>query len=175
METYRWTSTKSGLLFLGISLPSLLSIPMARYGRSWNRRRTIAIELILALFPLSVLRLAEVPTLSHQIMFVALVTCVGLFMTTSQAQVMAEISDAVRDIESKNGIDNRKSGMGTGYAFCNVAIAIGQFLGPIIAGYARLHLGWGGMTLILGGISGSVGLLSLLINRPRTPTRLIDG
>lgn len=147
---------------------------MAKYGRTWNRRRTVAIELILALFPLSALRLAEFPTLSRQILFVALVMCVGLFMTTSQAQIMAEVSDAVREIESKNGIDNRtRSGMGTGYAFCNVAIAIGQFLGPLVAGYARLQLGWGGMTLILGGISGSLGFLSLLINRPRTVVSVV--
>lgn len=165
METYDWSSTNSGLLFLGISLPSLLSIPMAKYCRSWDRRRTVAIELILAFFPLSALRLVEMPSSSHQVSFVAFVTCVGLFMTTSQAQVMAEVSDAVRQIEAKEGIDSRKkSGMGTGYAFCNVAIALGQFLGPIVAGYARLGLGWGGMTLILGGISGFVGLVSLFVN-----------
>lgn len=165
METYRWSSTNSGLLFLGISLPSLLSIPLAKYGHSWNRRRTVAIELILAFFPLCALRLIETPSSSHQVFFIALVTCVGLFMTTSQAQVMAEVSDAVREIEYKNGIDSRRrSGMGTGYAFCNVAIAIGQFVGPIVAGYARFGLGWGGMTLILGGMSGFVGLSSLFIN-----------
>ena len=100
--------------------------------------------------------------------------CVGLFMTTSQAQVMAEVSNAMREIESKNGIDNRtRSGMGTGDSFCNVSIAIGQFLGPLVAGYARLQLGWGGMTLILGGISGSLGFLSLLINRPRTGVSVV--
>jgi hypothetical protein len=32
---------------------------------------------------------------SHQIGFIALVTGAGLFLTTSQAQVMAEVSDAV--------------------------------------------------------------------------------
>jgi MFS family permease len=138
---------------------------MAKYCQSWDRRRTVAIELILALFPLSALNLVETPSSNHQVCFVALVTCVGLFMTTSQAQVMAEVSDAVRQIEVKKGIDSRKrSGMGTGYAFCNVAIALGQFLGPTIAGYARLGLGWGGMTLILGGISGFVGLVSLIVN-----------
>lgn len=78
---------------------------------------------------------------------------------------MAEVSDAVREIEVTIGIDsNQRSGMGTGYAFCSMAIAIGQFLGPLVAGYARLGLGWGGMTLILGGISGFVGLLSLIVN-----------
>lgn len=87
-------------------------------------------------------------------------------MTTSQAQVMAEVSDAVREIEEAHGVNsNQRSGMGTGYAFCSMAIAIGQFVGPLIAGYARLAFGWGGMTLILGGTSGFIGLLSLIVNR----------
>ncbi|KAJ5751964.1 hypothetical protein N7520_008881 [Penicillium odoratum] len=41
METYNWSSTNAGPIFLGISLPSFLSIPMSRYGRNWRRRRTI--------------------------------------------------------------------------------------------------------------------------------------
>lgn len=163
MEKYQWSSTKSGLLFLGICLPSLLSIPLAKYGQGLNRRKTVAIELILALFPFAALPLIEKPSSAHQICFVALVACIGLFMTTSQSQVMVEVSDAVREIERKNGIDARKkSGMGTGYAFCSVSIALGQFLGPLIAGFAKLGLGWGGMSLILGGTSAFVGLASLL-------------
>ncbi|KAF3026185.1 hypothetical protein E8E15_008528 [Penicillium rubens] len=165
MEAYKWSSTNAGLVFLGISLPSFLSIPLSRYGRDWKRRRTIAIELILAFFPLVALRITDGPSPSHQIGFIALVTGAGLFLTTSQAQVMAEVSDAVREIEVTRGVDpNQRSGMGTGYAFCNMAIAIGQFVGPLIAGYARLYLGWGGMTLVLGGTSAFIGLLSLIVN-----------
>ncbi|KAJ6191387.1 hypothetical protein N7519_001408 [Penicillium mononematosum] len=165
MATYKWSSTNAGLVFLGISLPSFLSIPLSRYGRDWKRRRTIAIELILAFFPLVALRITDGPSPSHQIGFIALVTGAGLFLTTSQAQVMAEVSDAVREIEVTHGVDpNQRSGMGTGYAFCNMAIAIGQFVGPLIAGYARLYLGWGGMTLVLGGTSAFIGLLSLVVN-----------
>jgi MFS family permease len=155
----------AGLIFLGISLPSFLSIPMSKYGRNWKRRRVVAVELIMALFPLVALRTTDGASSGYQIRFVILVVLVGLFMTTSQAQVMAEVSDAVREIEVAHGIDsNQKSGMGTGYAFCSMAIAIGQFVGPLIAGYARLVLGWGGMTLILGGTSGLIGILSLIIN-----------
>ncbi|KAJ5806254.1 uncharacterized protein N7503_003856 [Penicillium pulvis] len=166
METYKWSSTNAGLVFLGISLPSFLSIPMSKYGRNSKRRRVVAIELILALFPLIALRTTDGASSKHQIVFVVLVVVVGFFMTTSQAQVMAEVSDAVRGIEVKHGINsNQKSGMGTGYAFCSMAIAIGQFVGPLIAGYARMALGWGGMTLVLGGTSGVVGFFSLIVNR----------
>lgn len=165
METYKWSSTNAGLIFLGISLPSFLSIPMSKYGRNWKRRRVVAIELFLALFPLIALRTTDGASHSHQIGFVVLVVLIGFFMTTSQAQVMAEISDAVREIEMTHGINsNQRSGMGTGFAFCSMAIALGQFVGPLIAGYARLALGWGGMTLVLGGTSGLVGLFSLIVN-----------
>ncbi|KAJ5553031.1 hypothetical protein N7494_002409 [Penicillium frequentans] len=163
METYKWSSTKAGLVFLGISLPSFLSIPMSRYGRNWKRRRVVAIELVLTLFPLVALRTTDGASSNHQVGFVVLS---AFFMTTSQAQVMAEVSDAVREIEMARGINsNQRSGMGTGYAFCSMAIAIGQFVGPLIAGYARMALGWGGMTLVLGGTSGLIGLLSLIANR----------
>ncbi|KAJ5663872.1 hypothetical protein N7507_004603 [Penicillium longicatenatum] len=165
METYKWSSMNAGLIFLGISLPSFLSIPMSKYGRNWKRRRVVAVELVMTFFPLAALRTTDGASSSYQIRFVILVVLVGLFMTTSQAQVMAEVSDAVREIEVAHGIEsNRKSGMGTVYAFCSMAIAIGQFVRPLIAGYARLVLGWGGMSLILGGTSGLIGILSLIIN-----------
>ncbi|KAJ5148528.1 hypothetical protein N7448_000106 [Penicillium atrosanguineum] len=166
MQTYQWSSTNSGLVFLGVSLPSLLSIPLNRYGRNWNRRRTVAIELVLAIIPLAALRFTEENTPKHQIIFVALVVLVGLFMTTSQAQVMAEVSDTVRAIEAKHDVDSQKSsGMGTGYAFCNMAIAIGQFVGPLVAGFTRIKFGWAGMTFTLAAFSCCVGLLSLIMIR----------
>jgi hypothetical protein len=111
------------------------------------------------------LKWAQGNTLQHQIRFVSLVSCLGLFMTTSQAQTMAEVSDAVRHIEAKYGVDSTKgSGMGTGFAFCNMAIAMGQFIGPLIAGAVKVGLGWSAMNLILGLSSCGVGLLSFIIN-----------
>lgn len=165
MQTYNWSSTNSGLVFLGISLPSLLSVPLGKYGQNWNRRRIVPVELILTFFPVAALRFVQDDTTANQVGFMGLVTLAGLFITTSQSQVMAEVSYAVREIEMKRGIDSRaRSGMGTGYAFCNMAIALGQFIGPIIAGSARVKLGWEGMTLILGGTSCFVGVLSLMMS-----------
>jgi hypothetical protein len=69
-------------------------------------------------------------------------------MTTSQAESMTEVSDSVRQIEAKHGIDSTKSsGMGTGFAFCNMATAMGQFIGPLVAGVAKVGLRWSAMTL----------------------------
>jgi MFS family permease len=167
IETYQWAPTNAGLVFLGLTLPSFFSIPLAKYtrNRGWDRRKIVATELIFSSLPMAGLKWAEGNTLQHQILFISLVSFVGLFMTTSQAQTMAEVSDSVRQIEAKHGVDSTKSsGMGTGFAFCNMAIAMGQFIGPLIAGATKSELGWSAMTLILGTFSCGVGLFSLIVN-----------
>lgn len=32
------------------------------------------------------------------------------------------------------------------YAFCIMAIAVGQSIGPLVAGFTRIDFGWSGMT-----------------------------
>lgn len=167
IETYQWAPTNAGLVFLGITLPSFCSIPLVKYasGRGWDRRKIIANELVLCLFPMAGLKWAEGNTIQHQMLFMSLISFVGLFMTTSQAQTMAEVSDSIRHIEAKHGIDAKQSsGMGTGFAFCNMAIATGQFVGPLMAGTVKSALGWSATTYLLGLLSCSVGLLSLIVN-----------
>ncbi|CAI7659143.1 unnamed protein product [Penicillium bialowiezense] len=167
IETYQWSPTNAGLVFLGLTLPSFLSIPLATFTNKhgWNRRKIVAIELIVSSLPMAGLKWAEGPTIQHELLFVLLIFLVGLFMTTCQAQVMAEVSDSVRQIEARHGIDSSKSsGMGTGFAFCNMAIAAGQFIGPLIAGVTRLGFGWSVMTFMLGILSLVVGLVSFAVN-----------
>lgn len=164
METYGWTSTGSGLVFLALTIPSFSSILLGKYtSRHQNTRLVIALELLLSIFPMAALRFTELNTMNSQILFVCLLVFVGFFMTTTQALVMGEVSAAVREIEAECGIESGiSSGMGTGFALCNMAMATGQFVGPLIAGLAKIGLGWGNMTLILGGMTSSVGLVSLL-------------
>ena len=167
IETYQWSPTNAGLVFLGLTLPSFLSIPLATFTskHGWDRRKIVAIELIVSSLPMAGLKWTEGPTLQHELLFVVLIFLVGLFMTTCQAQTMAEVSDSVRQIEARHGIDTSKSsGMGTGFAFCNMAIAAGQFIGPLIAGVTRLGFGWSVMTFMLGILSGGVGLVSFVVN-----------
>ncbi|KAK9850236.1 hypothetical protein MYU51_012655 [Penicillium brevicompactum] len=167
IETYQWSPTNAGLVFLGLTLPSFLSIPLATFTskHGWDRRKIVAIELIVSSLPMAGLKWTEGPTLQHELLFVVLIFLVGLFMTTCQAQTMAEVSDSVRQIEARHGVDTSKSsGMGTGFAFCNMAIAAGQFIGPLIAGVTRLGFGWSVMTFMLGILSGGVGLVSFVVN-----------
>ncbi|OJJ40654.1 hypothetical protein ASPWEDRAFT_22816 [Aspergillus wentii DTO 134E9] len=163
-ETYGWSSTGAGLVFLPLTIPSFLSIPLSKHARRYGCRKVVAIELILSFFPIVALRFTEPDSPHNQILFMALLTLIGFFMTTAQAFVMTEVSDAIREIEVLLGVQSGKSsGMGTGYAFCNMAMATGQFIGPVLAGSTKLGLGWGMMAFILGGINCAVGLLSLVL------------
>lgn len=167
IETYQWAPTNAGLVFLGLTLPSFFSIPLARYTskRSWDRRKIVAIELVLCSLPMVGLKWTQGNTLQQELLFIALISFVGLFLTTCQAQVLAEVSESIRQIEARHGIDpDTSSGMGTGFAFCNMAIAAGQFIGPLIAGVAKIGLGWSTMTIMLGVLSCSVGLVSFIVN-----------
>lgn len=78
---------------------------------------------------------------------------------------MAEVSGTVRAIDAKYNVDSQKlSGIGTVYAFGdNMAIATGQFVGPLIAGFTIITFAWARMTLTLGAFSSCVGLLSLIM------------
>ena len=98
------------------------------------------------------LRFTERNNLPQQILLVGLLSILGVCLSASQALTMAEVSNAVHEIEAKHGCESEGSGMGRGYAFCNMAFAGGQFIGPVIGGLSRKHLGWGAMTLILAGI-----------------------
>lgn len=99
------------------------------------------------------LRLTESNDKTHQILLIILLSILGPCLTTSQALTMAEVSNAVHEIEEKHGTgETQGSGMGRGYAFCNMAFAAGQFVGPVLGGFSKGHLGWGAMTIILAGL-----------------------
>ena len=83
-------------------------------------------------------------------------------MNTLQALTMAEVSNAVRKIETRHGFtEEDSSGQGRGYAFCNIAFAAGQFIGPILGGLSKSGLGWGVMTLTLAAMCLVAGIPSV--------------
>lgn len=109
------------------------------------------------------LRWTEADNLNQQILFIGLLFVLGLCLTAGQALTMAEVSNAVLDIEEKHGAsESEGSGMGRGYAFCNMAFAAGQFIGPVLGGMSKGQLGWGAMTLILAGLCLLAGVPAFL-------------
>lgn len=161
-ETYNWASSGAGLIFLPLTIPSFLTILIGRHAERLGPRNIITTAFLTAIIPMIALRFTEVNNLAHQVVLVALLSVLGICLSAGQALTMAEVSNAVHEIEAKHGCDSASSGMGRGYAFCNMAFAGGQFIGPVIGGMTRGQLGWGAMTLILAGICLGAGVPAFL-------------
>lgn len=117
----------------------------------------------MAIAPIIALRWTEINNTLHQILLVILLSILGPCLTTSQALTMAEVSNAVHEIEEKHGAGEAQgSGMGRGYAFCNMAFAAGQFVGPVLGGFSKGHFGWEVMTIILAGLCFVAGASAFL-------------
>ncbi|CAI7610852.1 unnamed protein product [Penicillium palitans] len=161
LDTYHWSSLGAGLVFLPLTIPSVLSIPIAHFVRHFVPRTVVVTGFFLMAIPMVSLRWTQANTIHHEIVLISLLFIVGVCLTTVQAIIMGDVSNAVRKIESLHGITEEKSsGQARGYALCNMAFAAGQTLGPIAGGFIKHELGWGFMTLVLGILCLVAGLSS---------------
>ncbi|KAJ5635013.1 uncharacterized protein N7484_008326 [Penicillium longicatenatum] len=161
LDTYHWSSLGAGLIFLPMTVPSVLSIPIAHFVRRLVPRNVVVTGFILMSVPMISLRWAQGNTINHEITLICLLFLIAVCLTTVQAIIMGDVSNAVRKIESLHGIaEEDSSGQGRGYALCNMAFAAGQTLGPMGGGFIKHELGWGFMTLVLGILCLVAGLSS---------------
>ncbi|KAJ6103634.1 hypothetical protein N7486_003856 [Penicillium sp. IBT 16267x] len=161
LDTYHWSSLGAGLIFLPMTIPSVLSIPIAHFVRHFVPRTVVMIGFFLMAVPMVSLRWTQENTIHHEIALISLLFIIAVCLTTVQAIIMGDVSNAVRKIESLNGIaEESSSGQGRGYALCNMAFAAGQTLGPMGGGFIKQELGWGFMTLVLGILCLVAGLSS---------------
>lgn len=161
LDTYHWSSLGAGFVFLPMTIPSVLSISIAHFVRHFSPRAVVVTGFFVMAVPMVSLRWTQANTIQHEIALVSLLFVVGVCLTTVQAIIMGDVSNAVRRIESLHGITEEKSsGQGRGYALCNMAFAAGQTLGPMAGGFIKRELGWGFMTLVLGILCLVAGLSS---------------
>lgn len=134
-----------------MTIPSILSIPIAHFVRNFAPRTVVVTGFFLMTAPMISLRWTQENTIHHEIALITLLFIIAVCVTTVQAIIMGDVSNAVRKIESLHGIaEENSSGQGRGYALCNMAFAAGQTLGPVGGGFIKHELGWGVLTLILG-------------------------
>ncbi|OQE83421.1 hypothetical protein PENNAL_c0032G01161 [Penicillium nalgiovense] len=167
LETYHWSSLGAGLVFLPLTLPCIPSIPITHFVRHFMPRTVVVTGFFLMAVPMISLRWTGANTVHHQVAIISLLFMVGVSLTTVQAIIMGDFSNAVRKIESLHGItEENSSGLGRAYALCNLAFAAGQTLGPIAGGFIKRELGWGSMTLVLGILCLTAGLSSFFSMLP---------
>ncbi|KAL1875929.1 hypothetical protein VTK73DRAFT_9713 [Phialemonium thermophilum] len=146
-DTFHWSSTAAGLVFMCIMVPSLCSpfvgILSDRFGAKWP-----ALAGFLVTIPLLVcLRFVTNNTIGHKVLFGALLALVGLCCTFANTPLMAEITYGIEAKEAKHpGIWGEKGVYGIGYGLYTTSYAFGGTAGSLMAGYIQAGPGWGTAT-----------------------------
>ncbi|KAJ5814383.1 uncharacterized protein N7503_001133 [Penicillium pulvis] len=179
LDTYHWSSLGAGLIFLPMTIPSILSTPIAHLVRRFVPRTIVMTGFFLMAVPMVSLRWTQENTIHHEVALVSLLFIIAVSVTAVQATIMGDVSNAVRKIETFHGItEEDSSGQGRGFALCNMAFAVGQTLGPIGGGLIKHELGWGFMTLVLGIlclVAGISSFFSISAAAPPAYTGEVDG
>ncbi|KAJ5646049.1 hypothetical protein N7490_002421, partial [Penicillium lividum] len=160
METYNWTSMGAGFVFIPLTVPAILSIAIAHYTRKLKPRTIVMIGFLLMAVPMLALRWTQGNTIKHESLLVCMLLIIGICVTTVQAITIGTVPNAIQKIEGLYGVTEKGSGQGRGYAFCNMAFAGGQAIGPVLAGLLKHKVGWAGMTLSLAGLCFFAGILA---------------
>ena len=156
-DAFGLNAIHAAALFLAIALPMFLA-PISgaltdRFGAKWPA----AGGFLIAVPSLFLLRLVVRGTNSPFMKLALLLFFVGVALALAMPPLRAEVSKVVEAIErQKPGIFGPYGAHSQAYGLMNFAIAAGGLIGPLYAGFVRVWLGWGAMSL-------SMGVLSLIM------------
>ncbi len=156
-DTFGLNAMHAAALFLAIALPMFLA-PISgaltdRFGAKWPA----AGGFLIAVPSLILLRLVARGTNSPFMKLAMLLFFVGVALALAMPPLRVEVSKVVEAIErQKPGIFGPYGAYSQAYGLMNTAIAAGGLIGPLYAGFVRVWLGWGAMSL-------SMGVLSLIM------------
>jgi MFS family permease len=154
-NTFRWTATGAGLIFLPIVIPTFVG-PYIGHLSDKQGPRWYATAGFIGCCPfLILLRLVNHNSLKQKVLLCALLALIGLFLTLALTPVMAEVTYAVMDKESRRpkGYYGKNGAYAQAYSLFNMAWAAGCMVGPLLAGLIVNSKGWPMATLILGCVS----------------------
>lgn len=166
---FGFTSLQSGLLFIPLTLPSLLLGPLT--GRMVDRHGTksaavlgcmsIIPTLILLRFPHVALQSGS-PEQNRQVGFIsALFILISVSITLLGSPGLVEASYVTEQIHIQNQELFKEEGgpFAKLYAVNSMAFSAGLTIGPVVGGWLRERIGWGNMLGVVAGYSAVVGLV----------------
>lgn len=153
-DAFGLNAMHAAALFLAIALPMFLA-PISgaltdRFGAKWPA----AGGLLIAVPSLVLLRLVTRGTNLPFVKLAILLFFVGVALALAMPPLRVEVSKVVEAIEGEDhGIFGPYGAYSQAYGLMNTAIAAGGLIGPLYAGFVRVWLGWGAMSLSMGGLS----------------------
>ncbi|KAK7918116.1 hypothetical protein PG985_009990 [Apiospora marii] len=164
-QTYHWAVLGAGLIFLGFYLPGIIISPICGYimDRVRNSPRILCtLGLVLAGPSFILLGLAEGPRIGQQALLCVLLSLIGIGTGFSGPPLLKEVGTVVELAERENpGAYGPKGATARAYGVHNAAFAIGNLLGPVLAGAMKAAYGWGVMGWVFGVMSLVMGAVTM--------------
>lgn len=155
METFHWSSSGAGLIFIASAVPSFAGVYIGKMVSRFGAHIPETIAFVVASGTWILMCLISRNTIGEIISLVSLLLVLGLAISIIEVATMTEVFQVIEDHEAEfPGAFGEKSPVAQAYALFNMAFAGGQLLGPILAGGIRVQAGWGVMTLVLGLVCG---------------------
>lgn len=155
METFNWSSSGAGLIFVASSVPSFAGVPIGKAISRFGAQIPGTAAFLVASGTWMLMRLVEHNSTAQIVLLISLLLILGLAIVTIEVTAMTEVFQVIEDYEAEfPGVFGEKSPVAQAYALFNMAFAGGQLLGPILSGFIRVRAGWGVMTLVLGLLCG---------------------
>ncbi|CAK7227777.1 hypothetical protein SCUCBS95973_006656 [Sporothrix curviconia] len=154
-ETFEWPIVGAGLIFLPFYLPSIALSPLCGCvaDRVRNAPRLLAAAGFFLCGPsFLLLGCIDDNTASKQVMLCVLLTLIGVGTAFSGPPLLKEVGVVVEAAEraSPSGVFGRRGAAAQAYGVHNAAFAVGNLLGPILAGALKATLGWAAMGYFFG-------------------------
>lgn len=155
-ETFSWGSLQSGILYLTVVIPTLVSPVIGYLGDKYGGRWFSTAGYLLACPMFVLLRLVNHNSIRQKVLLIVLLVFIGFAMTLSFPVIMAEITHivAAKEQSRPKGSYGKGGAYAQAYGLFNMAFALGTLVGPIWAGLIKQNYGWGTATWTLGLLSG---------------------
>ena len=162
-NTFHWTSTGAGLIFVCLVIPQFTSPFIGALSDRSGPRVPTTIGLFGSIPFWVCLRLVTYDSLSQKVLLCAMLSMIGFCFTLVMAPLMAEI-DHVVELEEKRkpGSLGKRGAAAQGFGLFNTAYALGSLIGPLWAGFVVEKAGWGTMGWTLGLLSGVAAVATLV-------------
>ena len=162
LEYYGFDSLKSGLLFLALGVPGMISGPLAGRATDKYGARIVGVVGYLYLIPTHILLRVPQPGGTHQVVVFAIILAfasIGNSIIDSPSLVQAGL--VVERYHKANPTLFGETGpYAQLYGINSMLFSLGFTLGPLVAGSLKDSIGYGNMNAVMAGLCASAALLS---------------
>jgi MFS family permease len=165
-DTFHWPVIGAGLVFMAFYLPSIFLSPCCGYAidRIRNSSRILGSGGFFLCGPSFILLgLVGRDSIEEQVLLCVLLTLIGVGTAFSGPPLLKEVGIVVEQAQKGySGSFGPKGAVARAYGIHNSAFAIGNLLGPILAGLLNSAFGWAIMGWFFGVLSLITGVVVLL-------------